>query len=260
MAPLCRVSSSVEWSLPKPQRRVRFPYPAPKKNSTPPGCCSFLEKAGGNRTHGNADARWASAAASSKTGGVLTFRKAERSSIPVPVVGAPHRGAVLFWKKQEGIEPMEMQMPGGHLPPPVQKLVASMLSAKRKGNRFPYPTLGRMAPHRGAFLFGAGGNRTHGNADARWASAAASSKTGGVLTFREGERQSIPVPVVGAPHRGAVVFGAGGSRTAAVSLKTRGVPKWARLRGELQAPLVNWFRSATAPIRIPVMINTPNIP
>ncbi len=25
-----RVSSSVEWSLPKPQRRVRFPYPAPQ--------------------------------------------------------------------------------------------------------------------------------------------------------------------------------------------------------------------------------------
>ena len=25
----CRISSLVEWSLPKPQRRVRFPYPAP---------------------------------------------------------------------------------------------------------------------------------------------------------------------------------------------------------------------------------------
>ena len=27
----CRISSLVEWSLPKPQRRVRFPYPAPQK-------------------------------------------------------------------------------------------------------------------------------------------------------------------------------------------------------------------------------------
>ena len=27
----CRISSLVEWSLPKPQRRVRFPYPAPEK-------------------------------------------------------------------------------------------------------------------------------------------------------------------------------------------------------------------------------------
>ena len=28
----CRISSLVEWSLPKPQRRVRFPYPAPPQN------------------------------------------------------------------------------------------------------------------------------------------------------------------------------------------------------------------------------------
>ena len=31
---MCRVSSSVEWSLPKPQRRVRFPYPAPSSPRT----------------------------------------------------------------------------------------------------------------------------------------------------------------------------------------------------------------------------------
>ena len=30
---ICRVSSSVERSLPKPQRRVRFPYPAPKRDA-----------------------------------------------------------------------------------------------------------------------------------------------------------------------------------------------------------------------------------
>ena len=30
---ICRVSSSVERSLPKPQRRVRFPYPAPSSRT-----------------------------------------------------------------------------------------------------------------------------------------------------------------------------------------------------------------------------------
>ena len=39
---VCRVSSSVERSLPKPQRRVRFPYPAPKKLSHPNGWLCFF--------------------------------------------------------------------------------------------------------------------------------------------------------------------------------------------------------------------------
>ena len=38
--PSCRVSTSVVHRLPKPRRRVRFPYPAPKK--TPVGVSFFL--------------------------------------------------------------------------------------------------------------------------------------------------------------------------------------------------------------------------
>ena len=45
---------------------------------------------------------------------------------------------------------MEMQMPGGHLLPPVQKLAVSLLSAKGKGSRFPYPS---SAHPTGALLF-----------------------------------------------------------------------------------------------------------
>ena len=47
-----RVSSSVERSLPKPQRRVRFPYPAPKNKHHPYGWCLFFGVRVPNRTHG----------------------------------------------------------------------------------------------------------------------------------------------------------------------------------------------------------------
>ncbi|MGM9660571.1 MAG: hypothetical protein ACI3WQ_08220 [Faecousia sp.] len=62
----------------------------------------------------------------------LLSAKRKGHRFPYPIASAPHRGAVLFWKKQEGIEPMEMQMPGGHLPPPVQKLAVSLLPRSGK--------------------------------------------------------------------------------------------------------------------------------
>ena len=39
---VCRVSSSVERSLPKPPRRVRFPYPAPKNTAIQMDGCVFF--------------------------------------------------------------------------------------------------------------------------------------------------------------------------------------------------------------------------
>ncbi len=41
-AKICRVSISVIRTLPKPQRRVRLPYPAPDKNSAAGGVLSCL--------------------------------------------------------------------------------------------------------------------------------------------------------------------------------------------------------------------------
>ena len=51
MTPQRRVSSSVERSLPKPQRRVRFPYPAPYKKSTPFGVLFLYLEDGRESNH-----------------------------------------------------------------------------------------------------------------------------------------------------------------------------------------------------------------
>ena len=40
---ICRIRTSVVHRLPKPRRRVRLPYPAPKKKSHPNGWLFFLE-------------------------------------------------------------------------------------------------------------------------------------------------------------------------------------------------------------------------
>ena len=48
IASLCRVSTSVVHRLPKPRRRVRFPYPAPKKKRLAMQAASFLESRIGN--------------------------------------------------------------------------------------------------------------------------------------------------------------------------------------------------------------------
>ena len=76
-----------------------------------------------------------------------------------------------------------MQVPGGHLQPPVQKLAATNIYLLREGEdeckSIPVAFPNFLQTHlESGFLRAATENRTHRNASARWALAATSSKTG----------------------------------------------------------------------------------
>ena len=80
----CGDEGIIVTMLPKPRRRVRFPYPAPYKKSTPLGVLFCILRTDGNRTNQNANVRWTFAKCQLDGTYSLRFAPANRQSIPVP--------------------------------------------------------------------------------------------------------------------------------------------------------------------------------
>ena len=119
----CRSAAGCRTLLticPQGQIGHRFPYPAPKQNSIPSGCCFCFWKKGRESNPSNASARWALAVRQLDAERSLRFAPKGKSAIDSRTLlqskTASHRDAVFVFGKKEGNRTHPMQVPGGHLP------------------------------------------------------------------------------------------------------------------------------------------------
>ena len=88
---------------------------------------------------------------------------------------------VFFFYTEEGIEPIAVQQSGGLLLTPVQTLVATIISARRKCKSIPVPVADLFISRQEA--------QTRRSAAVRWTAADTSANTGVYNNFRKAEMQ-----------------------------------------------------------------------